>query len=139
MITCETIIRVRYGETDQMGFVYYGVYAQYYEVARVETLRKIGFSYREMEEKGIFLPVSEFQIKYLKPARYDDEITIVTTVKEMPGVKFNFIYKTYDVNKVLLNEGTVTLVFVDKYKNKPCPPPKWFTDAIMKYFESIPE
>jgi len=76
MFRSETKIRVRYGETDQMGFAYYGNYAQYYEVGRVEALRGIGMSYRELEEDGVMLPVYTFSIKYLKPALYDDEITI---------------------------------------------------------------
>ncbi|MBC7862076.1 MAG: acyl-CoA thioesterase, partial [Bacteroidia bacterium] len=81
MIKSETIIRVRYGETDRMGFAYYGVYAQYYEVGRVEALRKLGFSYKEMEDRGVLLPVSEFKINYVKPAHYDDEVRVVCTIK----------------------------------------------------------
>lgn len=134
MIRSETTVRVRYGETDQMGFAYYGVYAQYYEVGRVETLRKIGFSYKEMEEKGILLPVSDYFIKYHKPALYDDEIRIVTTIREMPTVRFHFEYECYNSENELLNSGKVTLVFMDKLKNKPCPPPKWFLDALKKFF-----
>ena len=134
MIQSETKIRVRYGETDQMGYVYYGVYAQYYEVGRVETLRKLGFSYKEIEERGILLPVSEFMINYLKPAFYDDEISIVTTVKEMPGVKFTFEYECFNQRKELLNSGRVVLVFIDKNRNRPCAPPIWFVEKIMPLF-----
>lgn len=134
MITAETKLRVRYGETDRMGYAYYGVYAQYYEVGRVEALRKIGFSYKEIEERGILLPVSEYCIKYLKPAFYDDEIRIVTTVKEMPGVRFTFYYECYNQNNELLNTGTVTLVFIDKEKNKPAQPPEWFKEKIEPFF-----
>jgi acyl-CoA thioester hydrolase len=134
MIKAETIIRVRYGETDRMGYVYYGVYAQYYEVGRVEALRKIGFSYREMEDRGILLPVSDYCIKYLKPAFYDDEIKVVTTIKELPTARFNFYYECFNAQDELINTGTVTLVFVDREKNKPCPPPEWFLEKIKDHF-----
>ncbi len=134
MLISETKIRVRYGETDRMGYAYYGNYAQYYEVARVEALRKIGFSYKEIEDKGILLPVVDFTIQYKKPAFYDDELTIITTVKELPGVRFTFHYECYNDKKELLNTGVVTLVFVDRERNKPCIPPEWFMDEVEKYF-----
>src|SRR5690606_4834061 len=96
MIRAETKIRVRYGETDQMGYAYYGIYAQYYEVGRVEAIRKLGFSYKEVEERGIFLPVIDFSVNYRKPAYYDDELTIITTIKELPkGVRIPFEYECY--------------------------------------------
>ena len=134
MLISETKIRVRYGETDQMGYVYYGNYAQYYEVARVEALRKIGFSYKEIEQKGIHLPVLDYSIHYNKPAYYDDELTIITTIKELPGVRIRFHYECFNDKKELLNTGMVTLVFIDKEKNKPCPPPDWFMDEVEKHF-----
>ena len=81
MYCFETKIRVRYGETDQMGFVYYGVYAQYFEVGRVELLRSLGVDYKSLEEEGYFLPVVNLEIQYKKPALYDDEMTIKTTIK----------------------------------------------------------
>lgn len=134
MLIAETTLRVRYGETDRMGYAYYGNYAQYYEVARVEALRKIGFSYKEMEDRGILLPVLDFNIHYNKPAFYDDEIRIVTTIKELPGVKFHFHYECFNAQDELLNTGLVTLVFVDKARNRPCPPPDWFLSEIKKFF-----
>ncbi|MHB8259387.1 MAG: acyl-CoA thioesterase [Bacteroidia bacterium] len=136
MLISETTIRVRYGETDRMGYVYYGNYAQYYEVARVEALRKIGFSYKEIEERGIHLPVLDFTIHYNKPAFYDDELTIVTTIKELPGVRITFHYECFNGKKELLNTGMVTLVFIDKERNKPCIPPDWFMDEVEKYFDN---
>src|ERR1700741_695815 len=96
MLQKETKLRVRYGETDRMGYVYYGNYAEYYEVGRVETLRELGFSYKEMEDKGVMLPVVDFSISYKKPAFYDDEIRIVTSIKEMPGVRITFHYECYN-------------------------------------------
>jgi acyl-CoA thioester hydrolase len=134
MLSAETKLRVRYSETDRMGYAYYGNYAQYYEVGRVEALRKVGFSYREMEDKGILLPVIDFSIKYKKPAYYDDELTIITTIKEKPGVRFTFHYECYNEEKELLNTGLVTLVFIDKASNKPCQPPEWFMREMNKYF-----
>lgn len=135
MIKTETTLRVRYGETDQMGFVYYGVYAQYYEVGRVEAMRSLGFSYKEMEESGVLMPVINLTINYKKPALYDDEVRIVTTVKEMPGVRITFHYECFNQNNVLLNTGSVTLVFIDKQKNKPMLPPQWFMEGFMRKFE----
>ena len=136
MIKTETTLRVRYGETDQMGFVYYGVYAQYYEVGRVEAMRSLGFSYREMEESGVLMPVINLTINYKKPALYDDEVRIVTTVKEMPGVRITFHYECFNQKNDLLNTGSVTLVFIDKIKNKPMLPPSWFMEGFIKKFNT---
>lgn len=135
MIKTETTLRVRYGETDQMGFVYYGNYAQYYEVGRVEAMRSLGFSYREMEEGGILMPVINLTINYKKPALYDDEVRVVTTVKEMPKVRITFDYECYNQKNELLNTGSVTLVFIDKTRNKPTVPPDWFLEGFKKKFE----
>jgi acyl-CoA thioester hydrolase len=136
MIKTETTVRVRYGETDQMGFVYYGVYAQYYEVGRVEAMRSLGFSYKDMEESGVLMPVINLNINYKKPAKYDDEVKIVTSVKEMPGVRITFEYECFNQNNELLNIGSVTLVFIDKIKNKPMQPPEWFLEAFKKKFNA---
>jgi acyl-CoA thioester hydrolase len=136
MIKAETKIRVRYGETDQMGYAYYGVYAQYYEVGRVEAMRKIGYSYKEVEAKGILLPVVNFSINYKKPAYYDDEVTVVTFIKEKPtGVKLPFVYECYNQQGELLNTGEVTLVFIQKSTNKPTAIPDWFKEAISPFFK----
>ena len=95
MYSFETNIRVRYGETDQMSFVYYGVYAQYYEVGRVELLRSLGISYKEIEEMGYALPVVRLNINYKKPAYYDDKLRLKTTIKKMPSARIIFDYETY--------------------------------------------
>lgn len=136
MIKTETTLRVRYGETDQMGFVYYGNYAQYYEVGRVEAMRSLGFSYREMEEGGILMPVINLTINYKKPALYDDEVRVVTMVKEMPKVRITFDYECYNQKNDLLNTGSVTLVFIDKTRNKPTVPPDWFLEGFRKKFKA---
>ena len=116
-------LRVRYAETDQMGYCYYGNYAQYYEVARVETLRSLGISYQKLEANGILLPVSDFSIKYILPALYDQELTIRCDLKELTEFKIKFDYQTYNKHSKLLNFGNTTLVFVDKQTKKPvnCP------------------
>ena len=132
MYSFETKVRVRYGETDQMGFVYYGVYAQYFEVGRVELLRSLGVSYKSLEEEGYFLPVVNFEIQYKKPALYDDELTIKTTIKEMPSARIAFYYETYNIKKVLLNTGKVVLVFVDKTNRKPCLTPSIVINKLKK-------
>jgi acyl-CoA thioester hydrolase len=124
MYTHKTKLRVRYGETDQMGYVYYGVYAQYYEVGRVELLRSLGISYRELEEEGFALPVVNFEINYKNAAYYDDELTIRTTIKKLPSARIEFHYETINKEKELLNSGRVVLVFVEKKSKKPCFAPK---------------
>jgi acyl-CoA thioester hydrolase len=120
MYSFETKVRVRYSETDQMSFVYYGVYAQYYEVGRVELLRSIGLTYKELEEAGFALPVVNLNINYKKPAYYDDELTIITTVKKLPSAKITFYYQMLNANNELLNIGEVVLVFINKDTGKPC-------------------
>ena len=131
MYSFETKIRVRYGETDQMSFVYYGVYAQYYEVGRVELLRSLGLTYKELEEMGFALPVVNLNINYKKPAYYDDELTIRTTIKELPSAKITFYYEMLNANNELLNIGEVVLVFVNKETGKPCFAP----EVIMEKFK----
>ena len=116
-------LRVRYAETDQMGYCYYGNYAQYFEVARVETLRSLGLSYKELEHNGILLPVSDYQIKYILPAFYDEELNIKCMIKEISDFKIKFDYQTHNQNDKLLNFASTTLVFVNKQTKKPvnCP------------------
>lgn len=126
----ETKVRVRYAETDQMGYVYYGNYAQYYEVGRVEALRNLGWSYRQIEESGVILPVLEFKIKYIKPAYYDDELTIKTIIKTLPAVRITFEYECYNGINELLNIGETTLVFINRLTNKPCAAPAAFAEAL---------
>ena len=130
MYSFETKLRVRYGETDQMSFVYYGVYAQYYEVGRVELLRSLGITYKESEESGYALPVVNLQIKYNKPAYYDDELIIRTTIKEMPSARITFYYETINSKGELLNTGEVVLVFMDKKTGKPCLSPTIVLDKL---------
>ena len=135
MYRSETSIRVRYGETDQMGYVYYGNYGMYYEVARVESLRQVGMSYREMEEIGVMMPVIENHTKFLAPALYDDLLTIVTTIREKPSVRIRFEYEIFNESGKLINQGETLLVFVDKKTGKPRRPPEKFEKILEPYFK----
>lgn len=114
MFTSEIKIRVRYSETDRMGFVYYGHYAQYFEVARVEALRSLGIRYKELEDKGVFLPVLEYQIKYIKPGKYDDELTIKTYISQVPEVRIRFDYEVKNQEQILIAKAYTVLVFLNK-------------------------
>ena len=122
--------RVRYGETDQMSFVYYGNYAQYFEMGRVEWLRNLGISYKKMEESGIMLPVINLNTNYLKPAKYDDLLTLETTLVKTPTAKIDFAYKIYNEDEELLATATTTLVFVNMQNNKPTRAPEYLLKKI---------
>lgn len=126
-------LRVRYGETDQMGYCYYGNYAQYFEVGRVEALRAIGMSYRSLEEQGVMLPVSEYSVKYHAPALYDDELTVITSITEITGARIFFTYDVFNSEEVLISRAQTTLVFVDKTTMRPTSPPKSFLQLFEKY------
>ena len=116
-------IRIRYAHTDQMGYCYYGNYAQFYEIGRVEALRNLGLSYKKIEESGILLPVIDFNIKYINPAYYDDLITVNTIIKELPSARIKFEYEIFNESGEKLNFGETTLVFINKKTNRPtkCP------------------
>jgi acyl-CoA thioester hydrolase len=134
MYISETTVRVRYSETDRMGYVYHGNYAQYYEVGRSEALRQIGTSYKEMEDNGVMLPVYTCTIKYLKSALYDDLLVIKTTIKELPSVRISFDYEIYNQHNELINTANTVLVFINKSTNKPCIAPKAFLEKIKMFF-----
>ena len=126
-------IRVRYAETDQMRYCYYGNYAMYYEVARVETLREIGFNYKSLEDDGVLLPVIEFNIKYLKPAFYDEQLKIICKIPIIPNIRIKFEYETYNEKKEMINFGNTTLVFLNKISKKPVNCPKPLLDKLNQY------
>jgi acyl-CoA thioester hydrolase len=134
MLIHSTKIRVRYGETDQMGYMYYGNYAQFYEVGRVELLRSLGMTYESMETSGIMMPVLELKCKYIKPALYDQEITVKVIIEKMPGIRIHFNYELYNEQEELINVGETTLVFVDMVKNKPCLPSEEFLNKVKPFF-----
>ncbi len=119
----DTQIRVRYGETDQMGVVYHGNYAQFLEVARVEWLRSINISYKKMEEGGVMLPVVNLNINFKKPALYDEVISVRTKLREKPSLKITIDQEIYNQNNDLLTTSEITLVFVNMKTKRPmlCP------------------
>ncbi|MFD0792130.1 acyl-CoA thioesterase [Mucilaginibacter litoreus] len=130
-----TKLRVRYGETDQMGYMYYGNYAEFFEVGRVEMLRSLGLTYSGMEAQGVMMPVLEMKCKYLKPARYDEEITINVMMDKMPGVKIHFRYELFNERQELIHIGETLLAFVNMKTNRPCLPPQDFIEKLKPFFE----
>jgi acyl-CoA thioester hydrolase len=136
MYTHEMQIRVRYGETDKMGYLYYGNYAQYYEVGRVEAIRSLGISYKEMEDSGIMLPVLDLNITFVKPAYYDELLTQRTTITEMPSVRIRFAYEIMNPDGETINYGRTTLVFFDNEKRKPVKAPDYVLEKLAPYFAS---
>lgn len=126
----EIEVRVRYGETDQMGVVYHGNYAQYFEIGRIEWLRKFGISYKQMEEEGIMLPVISLAINYKKSARYDDVIKVKTQLVKLPSATIEFYYEITNESGVVLTTGNTTLVFIDMSRNKPTKCPAYILDKL---------
>ena len=135
MIHTTHTIRVRYAETDPMKYVYYGNYATYFEVARVELFRTLGMPYDDIEKQGIWLPVSEFSIKYLKPALYDQNLEIHTFIKKIPGVRIEFEYEIYNDSKEKITEAKTTLFFLDSQKNKVVKCPDFLMNLILKNWQ----
>lgn len=112
-------IRVRYSETDKMGYCYYGNYAQYFEVARVEALRDLGVSYKELEDRGIGLPVRTYSITYKRPAYYDDLLTVSTLIESTDGPRIFFSYEVHNEAAELICSAKTELVFVDLSTGRP--------------------
>ncbi|WP_431609001.1 acyl-CoA thioesterase [Chryseobacterium sp. 'Rf worker isolate 10'] len=132
MIHTTHSIRVRYAETDPMKYVYYGNYATYFEVGRVELFRSIGISYDEIENQGIWLPVSDYKIKYIRPALYDQKLEIHTYVKKIPGVRIEFEYEIYNEEHTKITEASTTLFFLDAKTNKVIKCPDFLMEMIEK-------
>lgn len=134
MYQAETFVRVRYGETDQMGYVYYGYYAMYYEVARVEALRKLGLTYKSLEAMGIIMPVLENHSYFLAPGRYDEQLRIVTTIRQKPAVRIRFEYEIFNESNDLINRGETLLAFIDRKSGRPTRPPQVMMEVLKPYF-----
>lgn len=135
MFVTETQVRIHYALTDQMSMVYYGHYAQFYEIGRTEAIRQLGYTYKEIEALGIIMPVVEIHSKFLRPAKYDDLITIKTTLKEMPaGHKITFHSEIFNEQGKLLNTGEVILYFIDAKTMKRCAMPEQLRQKLGKYF-----
>jgi acyl-CoA thioester hydrolase len=136
LFTYKTTIRVHYALTDQMGIVYHGHYAQFYEIGRTESLRSLGITYKSIEELGVIMPVVEIHTKFYRPAKYDDLITVVTTVKEMPvHHKITFHGEIYNEQNQLLNVGTVILYFMNAKTMKRCDMPEAIKEKVKDFFE----
>jgi acyl-CoA thioester hydrolase len=131
----ETKIRIHYALTDQMGVVYHGHYAQFYEIGRGEAIREIGFTYKDIEAMGIIMPVVDIHSRFLRPAKYDDLITVKTSLKELPlHHKIVFHSEIYNENGELINIGDVTLYFMEAKEMQRCEIPSALKLKLEKYF-----
>lgn len=129
-----TTITVRYGETDQMGIVYYGNYALYYEIGRTEAIKNLGYTYKQMEADGFIMPVLDLQIKYHKAAKYDDVLNVTTSIAAMPTRKMTFHTEILNNKKEIINSGFTTLIFLNKTTNRICSPPQKLIELLQPYF-----
>jgi acyl-CoA thioester hydrolase len=118
-----------------MGYAYYGNYAMYFEVARVEALRTAGFSYKQMEDDGIIMPVLDLHTQFLKPGKYDELLTIKTCIPEMPGIRIKFEYEVVNESDEVITKGWTTLTFLKKESHKPCRPSQYLLDLLRPYFQ----
>ena len=135
MYTTETQIRIHYALTDQMGVVYHGHYAQFYEIGRAEAIRQIGYTYKDIEAMGIIMPVVDIHSRFLRPAKYDDLITVKTILKELPvHHKILFHHEVYNEQDELINTGDITLYFMDAKTMKRCEMPRELREKLVKYF-----
>jgi len=137
MFETSTQVRVRYAETDRMDVVYHGNYAQYFEVARAEAIRGLGFTYRDMEQLGTYMPIVELQCKFLRPAHYDDLLTVKVILKELPaGHRIDFHHEVYNDAGRLLATGIVVLYFMDAKTGRKTAMPKELSDRLAPFFET---
>jgi acyl-CoA thioester hydrolase len=134
MFRSETQIRVRYGETDRMGYLYYGHYPEYFEVSRTDMIRSLGLSYKEIEDSGLIMPVKSLKIDYKSPALYDEILTVVSYLKVLPEIKLDIDYEIYNPLKKLICTGNTILAFVDAISRRPRRAPAFFLQAVKKYF-----
>ena len=126
----DTNIRVCYGDTDKGGVVYHGTYPRYYEVSRTELLRPYGITYKEIEERGLVLPVRSLHITYLKPAFYDELLRVRSIIEELPTIRFKIKTEIYNSRNELINQGEVVLVSTNPRTGRAVKPPSWFVDKL---------
>lgn len=139
MFSSVTQIRIHYALTDQMGIVYHGHYAQFYEIGRTEAIRQLGYTYKDIEGLDVIMPVVDIHSRFLRPAKYDDLITVKTVLREMPAHhKIIFHSEIYNQDDELLNTGDVTLYFMDKQNGKRCEMPGILKQKLAKYFTELP-
>lgn len=134
MYSHETTIRVRYGETDQMGYLHHGNYPLYYEVGRVECMRSLDFPYGEMEQNGILMPVLRLDCKFMKPVLYDEILTVKTTLLELPSARMKFLYELFNEKGQKVNEGHTDLCFVDASTRRPLRCPDDILQKVQSHF-----
>ena len=128
--------RVRYAETDKMGYLYYGHYAKFYEIGRVESLRSLGLSYKKMEdEHNVMLPVVHLEVRYIAPAYYDESIKIRSILKEMPSKMITFDHELYNSENKIINKARVKLFFIDMTSGDRVSAPEYLTEALSNYFD----
>ena len=140
MYESTTQVRVRYAETDQMNVVYYGNYAQYFEVGRVESIRQLGYTYKDMEASGVIMPVVDLHVKYLRPATYDDLLTVKTQIRELPTAHhIDFYQDVYNEKGKMLTSGKVTLYFLEQATRKKTNIPEPMRKALEPYFKEVIE
>jgi acyl-CoA thioester hydrolase len=135
MYESTTEIRVRYGETDRMGFLYHGHYATYYEIGRTESFRQLGLTYLSMEEKGVIMPVTDLSMKFLAPALYDEIITVKTTVSTIPAVRMIVNAELMGPSGVIINRSEVKLTFLDAKNKSIMTAPQYLLDLLNPYFK----
>jgi acyl-CoA thioester hydrolase len=135
MLTNFTTVRVIYADTDNMKYAYYGNYAKYYEIGRTEAIRSLGISYREMEEQGVFMPVHSMSSRFLKPAFYDELLTIKTIVEHLPEARIVFKHEIFNIKDELIHTAEVTLFFLDAARNRPVRAPELFLELIRPFYE----
>jgi acyl-CoA thioester hydrolase len=135
MFCSETKIRVRYGETDRMGYMYYGHYPEYFEVSRTDMIRCFGLSYKAIEDMGIIMPVRSLKVDYKLPALYDEVLTIKSCLKRLPEIKLDIDYVITNEKNEIVCTGNTILAFVDLKTRKLIRAPSFFLDAVKPYFE----
>ena len=135
MYTYDTQLRVRYGETDQLGYLYYGRYAEYFEVGRVELIRSLGLTYKELEEQyGIWLPVVSMEMRFVRPAYYDDLLTVHTEIRKLPDEYITFHCEIYNEKRKLVNAGAIRLCFFAAATKKVVPAPEYLLEKLRPFF-----
>ena len=134
MIENKTPLKIRYSETDQMGYAHHGNYAQYFEIGRLELLNDLGISYKKMEEEGLILPVYSINTRFIKPAKFDDSLTLRTILKKLPTARITFEYEIYNSDNEKISTGETVLVFVDTHKKRPIKIPNELLAKFMQKF-----
>ena len=135
MIKNTTKIRVRYGETDQMGIVNNAVYPAYYEIGRTMMFRELGFPYKKMEEEGVLIPLSDLYVKFHFPAYYDEELTLITMLNEMPAARIRFDYEIYNSKGELINSGYSIQAFINAKTRRPIRLPQTIRELLEPFFK----